>query len=160
MSARNLRKLSNPRWTCKIWNTFAHWKPPIWDQTTSTLSTRQRVTSFWPTWALRCLRIFSTYLYSWRVIKALPFNAILFQMQDGYFTTHEVCSLLRATGTLKTVEYPPIPTTNPVCSLIQRLNCRLTSISRWPRCSNSTYSNPARSRTMIGCRWWRIWWRT
>lgn len=35
-------------------------------------------------------------------------------MQDGYFTTHEVCSLLRATGTLKTVEYPPIPTTNPV----------------------------------------------
>ncbi|CBK21024.2 uncharacterized protein [Blastocystis hominis] len=64
------------------------------------------------------------------IFNALPFNAILFQMQDGYFTTHEVCSLLRATGTLKTVEYPPIPTTNPVCSLIQRLNCRLTSISR------------------------------
>lgn len=48
------------------------------------------------------------------IFNALPFNAILFQMQDGYFATHEVCSLLRKSGTLKTVDFPSIPAMNPV----------------------------------------------
>ena len=35
-------------------------------------------------------------------------------MQDGYFATHDVCSLLRKSGTLKTVDFPSIPAMNPV----------------------------------------------
>ncbi|OAO12364.1 hypothetical protein AV274_5987 [Blastocystis sp. ATCC 50177/Nand II] len=43
-----------------------------------------------------------------QIFNALPFNAVLFCMTDGFFASHEVCAFLRRAGVLKQIEAPQI----------------------------------------------------
>ena len=41
-------------------------------------------------------------------MQALPFNSVLFQMTDGFFASHSLCSFLRKNGVLTPLHVPAL----------------------------------------------------
>lgn len=52
--------------------------------------------------------IFNVLVLNVSHIQALPFNSVLFQMTDGFFTSHELCLFLRKKGVLKLLIVPEL----------------------------------------------------